>query len=251
MTISAVLFDQGNTLLEYSYQGRWREFRLRRLAELHPLVCDLTGPVELSPQDFAARIAEVMSRGSQDIDQGEQSWHFRDRLRAGLAAVGLRADDDALERLTDAYYEPIRACTRPYPETREALDRLRALGVPMVIITNAPWDTPARLVRGDLERWGMAGYFDAFICSGELPWRKPNPRFMLAAAKALGMAVEECLVVGDTLEVDIAGAQAAGMRSVWVNRDGADRPAEAPEPTWMVRELTEVAEIVRQERTGT
>jgi len=243
--IPAVLFDLGNTLLEYTLQGRWREFLRQRLEEMYPLVCDTVARVGVSPAEFAAAVAEVIGgEQARAIERSGRSWHFADRLREGLAKVGLCAGDDCLERLTDTFYEPIRACTKPYRDTRDALQRLRSLGMRLAIITNSPWDTPARLLRGDLEQWGLADFFDVFICSGEVPWHKPNPAFMLAAAEALGIAADDCLVVGDSLESDIAGARAAGMPSVWVNPSGTPAPADAPQPDWVVRRIVRVAQIV-------
>jgi HAD superfamily hydrolase (TIGR01549 family) len=242
--IRAVLFDLGNTLLEYALQGRWREFLRQRLEEICPLVSDLAAGSNVVPCEFAARVAEVIGgERARAIERSGRSWHFRDRLREGLAVVGLCADDEALERLTDAFYEPIRACTKPYRDTRDALDRLRSSGIALGIVTNAPRDTPGRLLRGDLAHWGIGGSFDAFICSGEVPWRKPNPAFLLAAAEALGVTAAECLVVGDTLESDIAAARAAGIRSVWVNRSSAASLADSPRPDWIARSLCEVLEI--------
>jgi putative hydrolase of the HAD superfamily len=145
--------------------------------------------------------------------------------------------------LTDFFYEPIHACTKPYPETAEVLESLKSRGMRLAIITNAPWDTPARLLRSDLEQWGFADYFEAFICSGNVPWRKPNPKFMFAAADALGVLKEECLVVGDTFDKDIVGAANAGMMSVWINRDGAGAPVEGLQPTWIVTSLSQFWEL--------
>jgi len=244
MTIRAVLFDLGNTLLEYELQGRWREFLRRRLEEMYPLVCE-SASVALSPADFAARVGEIIGgEHARQIERSGRSWHFAARLREGLAQAGLSADAAWLDRLTDAFYEPIRACTKPYPDTSEALDRLRSQGMPMAIITNSPWDTPTRLLRGDLEQWNLADFFRAFICSGELPWRKPNPSFMSAAAEALEVPARHCLVVGDTPEVDIAGAQAAGMQSAWLNREGAAFPTSGPQPNWAAKELAEIVQAL-------
>ena len=249
--IRAVLFDLGNTLLEYSLDGRWREFLRERLQEMHP-VCDTPPRPKLSAAEFAAQVAEIIGgERARAIERSGRSWHFRRRLAEGLAAVGLHADGERLERLTDVFYEPIRASTQPYPDTRETLARLRSLGLRLAIITNAPWDTPARLLRGDLAHWGIADSFDAFICSGEVPWRKPNPAFMLAAAEALAAPAEECLVVGDRLEVDIAGAQAAGMRSVWINSSGAVAPADGPQPNLAARSRIEVINFIGTETTPT
>jgi len=248
MSVPAVLFDLGNTLLEYTLSRHWREFRIQRLEELHPLLCELVGPVTLKPTEFATAVGEIIGgERMRALERSGRSWHFASRLRDGLAAVGVSADGALLDRLTDTFYEPIRACTAPYPDTRETLEALRSQGRRLAIITNSPWDTPARLLQGDLERWDLGGFFDAFICSGEVPWRKPNPEFMLAAAEALGVAADECVVVGDMLEVDIAGAAAAGMRSIWINREATSAVADGPQPDWVARSLNEVAAILGHE----
>ena len=243
MNLRAILFDLGNTLLEYSLQGHWREFLLQRVAEMYPRVCELTKPVAVSLADFTARINEIIGNRARGIEGDGFSWHFVDRLREGLGAVGINADEAMLEQLTDFFYEPIHACTKPYSDTAEVLETLKSRGMRLAIITNAPWDTPARLLRSDLEQWGFADYFEAFICSGEVPWRKPNPKFMFAAADALGVPREECLVVGDTFDKDIVGAANAGMMSVWINRDGAGAPVEGLQPTWIVTSLSQFWEL--------
>jgi len=248
MTTRAVLFDLGNTLLEYSLAGHWREFLVQRLEELYPLVCELASPISLSPTQFAATVGEIIGgKEAQAIERNGHSWHFAERLRNGLTAVGLSTGDPLLDWLTDAFYKPIRECTAPYPDTHEALETLRSQGMQLAIVTNSPWDTPARLLRGDLERWDLDGFFDAFLCSGELPWRKPNPAFMLAAAEALRVPPQECLVVGDMLEVDIAGAIAAGMRSIWVNREDATAAPEGLQPDWTMQSLAEITEALRKQ----
>ena len=247
MTIRAILFDLGNTLLEYAQAGRWREFRLKRLEEMYPAVREELGVIGISAGEFAASMGEVIGgEKARAIEASGRSWHFAERLREGLAAVGLRADESALERLTGIFYEPIRAGTKPYPETREMLGRLRSLGTKLAIITNSPWDTPGRLLRGDLERWGLAGFFQAFICSGDVPWRKPNPAFMLAAAAALGVSAKDCLGVGDSPETDIAGARAAGMRSAWVNREGRPQREGGSGPDFVIGDLRQVERLARE-----
>jgi putative hydrolase of the HAD superfamily len=245
VTIRAILFDLGNTVLEYGLAGHWREFRLTRLEEMYPIVCETAAPAAASAAEFAHIVGDVIGgAGARAIELSGRSWHFRERLRQGLAAVGVNADADHIERLTDLFYQPIHECNRPYPDTSETLSRVRGEGLRLAVITNAPWDTPARLLRSDLEQWHCADFFDAFICSGEVPWRKPNPRFMLAAAEALGIPADECLVVGDSLEADIAGANAAGMRSVWMDPAGACAPADGPQPDRTARSLSDVLELV-------
>jgi FMN phosphatase YigB (HAD superfamily) len=243
MAFRAILFDLGNTLLEYSLQGQWREFRDRRVREMYQVVCDLRPKQVLEEAPFYEVMNKVITQG--ELRQREVSCHFRERLCTGLAEVGIEASGDMLEQLTDFFYAPVHDCTNQYPETAEVLRKIQAAGMKLAIINNAPWDTPARLLQGDLAQWGLLEYFDAFICSGDIPWRKPNPEFMWYAAKELCLPAAACLVVGDTLDADIEGAQAAGMKSVWINRTEMALDEHGPQPDWMVKSLAEVVDIIR------
>jgi FMN phosphatase YigB (HAD superfamily) len=68
VSIRAILFDLGNTLLEYSLQGHWREFLLQRVAEMYPLVCELAKPVAVSQADFTTRINEVIGNRARGVE---------------------------------------------------------------------------------------------------------------------------------------------------------------------------------------
>ena len=239
----AVLFDLGQTLLEYPGNTHefWREFLERRLADMRAEFEGIA-PVERDSGSFVEHAMEVIWP-ERKVSMSGRSWHFGERLQALAASYGAGpCDDGQCERLTDLFYAPIGEATRRYPETLEVMEALRAAGVRMAIISNAPWDVPGRLLLGDMERWEIAGLFDAMVMSGDVPWRKPNPEFMWEAARRLGVEPSECLVVGDSLKADIAGAKAAGMRCVWVNRDGSKAMGDDPQPDEIVTNLSELAE---------
>ena len=241
MTYRAVLFDLGQTLLEYPGNTHefWRWFLEHRLADMRAEFEGIA-PVEHEAPAFVEHAMDIMWP-ERKVSMSGRSWPFHERLRALLGRYGCTECDAAgLERLTDVFYEPIGEATRRYPETLEVLEALRAGGVRMAIISNAPWDVPGRLLIGDMERWEIAGYFDAMVMSGDVPWRKPNPEFMWEAARRLGVEPGECLVVGDSLRADIAGAKAAGMRCVWVNRDGTEIGGDEPQPDQIAGCLSEL-----------
>lgn len=247
MPLRAILFDLGQTLLDYGPQSRWPEFRIRRMVELYPLACELWGELGME----AAEFGQVVGAGLQTdqfraIEHSGLSLPFARRMREALAAIGVEPEDGALHRLVEAFNEPIRSWPQAYPDTKPSLHRLRALGVKLAVITNAPWDTPGRMLYSDLEGSRLAHLFETFVASGDVPWRKPNPEFMWAAARSLACPPERCLVVGDNLMADIGGARAAGMRSVWMNRSGGVAPRGSPAPDWVARSLEEVVRIVAE-----
>jgi HAD superfamily hydrolase (TIGR01662 family) len=248
--VQAVLFDLGQTLL--AYPGNTHEFWYRylrgRLAEMRCVLSDMGAHVEDTTEVFVERAMDIVWP-ERKINMSGRSWHFRDRARALLSAHGRNdCTDGECEALTDAFYKPIGQATSRYPETLEVLEALRERGIRMAIISNAPWDVPGRLLRADMQRWEIEEFFDALVMSGDVPWRKPNPEFMWAAARELGVGVEECLVVGDSLKADIAGAKAAGMPSVWVNRDPSEANRDAGKVELTVTDLRAVPDIALEEK---
>ena len=95
-----------------------------------------------------------------------------------------------------------------------------------------------------LEHHGVADCFDAVRCSEETRSYKPHPGIFEQTLEALGVAPEEAVQVGDTLQEDVLGAKLVGMRTVWVSRSGAAADPAGPTPDYQVRDLRELVRIV-------
>ena len=94
----------------------------------------------------------------------------------------------------------------------------------------------------DIQRIGLAPYFQASISAQEFGVGKPDPRIFHAAAAAAGVQAHEVLHVGDDAEMDVLGGLNAGMQTVWVNRTGhAWSHDMAPHLT--VESLTELCDL--------
>lgn len=109
--------------------------------------------------------------------------------------------------------------------------------VPMALVTNGASDTQ----RDKLRVLGIDGWFDAFAVSGEVGARKPLADIFASALECLGVHGKDVWHVGDSLESDVAGARAAGLTAVWINRYGAKREPGDPEPDMEIRSLSELA----------
>lgn len=106
-----------------------------------------------------------------------------------------------------------------YPETVGVLDALRPryrLG----LLTNGAVD----LQRAKARNAGLEGFFHAITVSGEVGAGKPDARAFQAVLARLGVPPGESVMVGDNPARDIVGAQALGMRAIWVDRAGARLP---------------------------
>ena len=105
-----------------------------------------------------------------------------------------------------------------------ALAGLRELGLTLVCVSN--WDISLGEV---LERCGLGGAFDAVVTSAAAGGRKPDPAIFAVALEFAGCAPGEALHVGDTPAEDAAGAAAAGIPSLLLDRDGGGEIASLAE----------------------
>jgi putative hydrolase of the HAD superfamily len=144
-------------------------------------------------------------------------------------SAGLRDVDG--EALTEALLASLRFSA--FPDASAALSSARARGQRVIVVSN--WDSSLAQV---LERVGLASLLDRVITSAEVGARKPAPAVFEAALAASRVTPAQALHVGDSLEEDVAGARAAGIAAVWLNRDGADTPPGVS----MIRSLKELSE---------
>ena len=93
------------------------------------------------------------------------------------------------------------------PAVPEVLIRLRRLGLRLLVVSNWDGDLAERLTE-----LGLAQHFDHIADSTVVGVRKPDPRILAEACDRVGVAVGECLHVGDRPETDVAAARAAGAR---------------------------------------
>lgn len=109
---------------------------------------------------------------------------------------------------------------RLFPRVPETLERLRAAGYAIGLVSNTG-RTWGRYLRALQEAAGIGRYFTVRIFSDEVGARKPDPRIFHAALAGLPVPAAEVAHVGDDPTADIAGARSVGMRAVWFDAAGA------------------------------
>jgi putative hydrolase of the HAD superfamily len=163
-----VLFDSGDTLIR-PVGGRWNprsDFEEIVLRHQPGLAADAF------PQAFAA--------GQQALDAGPTTPSLADYHRAILRALGVRRPPQEL--LWELEQPGARPLVEPFPEVPGVLERLRAGGVRMAIVSDN-WPGMEGLYR----QLGLHTYFQAFAVSADLGCRKPEPRMYRAGSDALGL----------------------------------------------------------------
>lgn len=131
--------------------------------------------------------------------------------RAGLIAAFEQAGEDAAKvELAMTEFFAARNAVIPYDDVLPGLLRLKGR-MRIGSVTNG---------NADLQTIGLARHFDASVAAPGFGLAKPDPRIFLEACRLLGVAPHEAVYVGDDLLLDVAGAQGAGLRAVWMNRIG-------------------------------
>ena len=120
----------------------------------------------------------------------------------------------------------------PFPDVAPALSALRHHG--LVVVSN--WDCS---LPDWLRRAGLLEHVDAVVTSAEVGAAKPDRGIFERALDVARAEPGEAVHVGDSLENDVAGARAAGIRPVLVARDGA-----APGGVEAIRSLAELPALL-------
>jgi len=174
----------------------------------------------------------------RDTNDAQRGWHYFNLVLQHAGVPLSEATDAALAELK-AYHETQNLWESVADDVVPTLARLRALGLRLVVVSNAN----GRLAFL-MERLGLAPAFDVMLDSHVEGVEKPDPRlFRIALERSRGRA-ETTLHVGDLYHVDVAGARAAGLRAVLF--DAADLYPEADCPR--VRSLTELADRLAAQR---
>lgn len=179
-----------------------------------------TGPA-LAPFGATADLATLvrahyvgMRAHAGSTNEGELVW--LDYLRAHVLATGV--DEDRLPEALAAFVRVFGHRTWRFPllETVTAMERLRELGTPLGVVSNAVGQVEAVLRNASCCQVGPGGgvEVDVVVDSGVVGIEKPDPGvFAPALAVMAGLGVEPGRIgyVGDSLRYDVAGARAAGL----------------------------------------
>lgn len=217
---AAILFDLDDTII-HAYarpeEAWWR--LLERFRE--PL------GAETDPEALAAAHRTILAEARVFWGDPARAAQWRldiggaRRLVVRRALERLRQRDDALaDQIADAFTEMRRQEYRLFPDAHATLDRLRAAGLKLALITNGQAETQrAKIARFDLER-----RFDHVQIEGEFGKGKPEPEVYVHALGRLGVQARDCWMIGDNIEWEVVAPQRMGMRGIWYDPHGIGLP---------------------------
>ena len=114
--------------------------------------------------------------------------------------------------------------------------------------------SPKDLWVEELARAGLAEAFTACVFSSDSRSMKPSPRLFLEALAGCGVVEPgphpTIVCIGDSLRCDVSGAQAVGLRAIWINPTGMAVPADGPQPDVWVPDLRDLDPETRSSGAG-
>ena len=208
--------------------------------------------VELQPP--APRLRALLAEAGHEVSEERAAAGFGAEIGYYLAHHLEGGDREGLERLRDRCAEVLadalelpgldHATARrvmlealefePFDDAAPALRKLREAGVRTVIASN--WDVSLPDWLGPL---GLLELVDGVVSSADVGAVKPDPAIFRRALEVAGAEPGEAVHVGDSLENDVEGARAAGLRPVLLARHG-----EPPPGVESIRSLGELPSLV-------
>lgn len=148
--------------------------------------------------------------------------HRRARMRVFLESTDVEPDEDELDLLWSEYVRHYSDSWIAYTDAVDALRELKVAGYKMAVLTNGQQAQQ----EAKLEAIGLRDMFEACLAIGTVEALKPDPRAFAQLCQVLECEPHEVLFVGDDLDVDVRASIQAGLRGVWLNRNGMDSPAD-------------------------
>jgi FMN phosphatase YigB (HAD superfamily) len=100
----------------------------------------------------------------------------------------------------------------------------------------------SKLYLQELQRAGIRALFDVIVFSSGYGCVKPSPFLFTTAMDALAVERSQILFIGDSLARDIAGAKAAGLAAIWINRGASTDDKGVAGPDLVIRDLSDLLE---------
>lgn len=158
----------------------------------------------------------------------------------GLQALGIE-DQELGHKLGELFPEFRRNLPFVYEDTFQVLDTLKAKYKLLLLTNGSPSLQTEKLVMTPK----LIPYFDHIVISGNYGRGKPDPTIFEHALSLLSLNPKEAIMVGDNLNSDILGSNRAGIRNVWINREGMKAKEEIP-ASYEIKSLTELIPLIER-----
>jgi len=123
-----------------------------------------------------------------------------------------------VEKIAELFRMYSRLYCFPYTNTIEVLEKLKSEGKKIYLLSNAQHAFTMK----ELEDNNLIPYFDGIYISSDYGMKKPDPAFMRILLDTEKLETEECVMIGNDFDTDIAVAEACDMQSIFLNTSEYD-----------------------------
>ena len=237
MPIKAVLFDMFDTLMMIRKNHEFYSPSLMRMYRY----LNKNG-VNVSFDTFQKAYIKTRDELYAKANVNLEEPHFNVRVSETLKSLGYNYDVSSpiVAAATAEFCEEFMTFVY-LDENTESLLRILHGKYKLGIISNfaIPECVDKLLKTHDLDK-----LFDAIVVSGAVNKRKPSPEVFERTLKALGVSASETVFVGDTLDADIEGAKAVGMKAIYIER--RIEKVEQVRPDQTIKSLSELPMVLER-----
>lgn len=243
--LRAVIFDMDDTLVDWSQrQGTWLEHSQHHLEPIHRYLVKEGHPVQ-ELDGFARIYGEQMQKAWLSITPpGWDCPRQIDILRETLRASNLDLDRVDLTQIEKLFGWELVPGVKTFDDAESTLRSLRGAGIKTGLLTNAAM--PMWMRDSELKALGILDLLDVRLTAGDIGKFKPHPEPFKVVLDRLKVLPEESVFVGDRVQDDVAGAQAAGMKAIWVQRGTNSSEIASIRPNATVSNLGEILKTFDQ-----
>ncbi len=235
--IQVVFFDFGDTLLYFD--GNWEEIQNQSVSILwHYLE---NHGVQLPESTFRREFSTRMAGYYYSRERNFQELTTAYILKQTLQSFGIEYPSETLLReALQAMYSISEQKWKLDPEATDLLQWLSDERYHIGLISNASDSDDVFTL---LKQHGLIDFFEIVLISAEKGLRKPHPSMFLEGIEYFHADPQQCIMVGDKLNMDILGAKQAGMHTIWLTRceEEKDLPiSDNNQPDFIIARLSEV-----------
>jgi putative hydrolase of the HAD superfamily len=236
MPIKAVLFDMFDTLMLIEKDHEFYIPSIRRMySYLYGQGVDV--PFERFEQTYIAERNKIFA--AADLHYEEP--HFNVRVAATLRALGYDYDvsspivsaatcEFCAEFMKYVKIDPDAQCTLTILSEKYRLGMISNFAIPECVLSL-------------LKAGGIDKHFDVIVVSGAVNRRKPHTEIFKTTLKLMKLEASEAVFVGDTIDADIEGAKAAGLRAIYIERR-VQKTSQKFSPDKTIKRLSELSDAV-------
>ncbi len=242
MIVRGIIFDINGTLVDIN-TDEGNEQIYRSISHLLKYYGIRTSRNDVR-EGFYQIMKEQRRAGGETFPEFDVVAVWREFLADRMARCGVSLPKNKLAVLPHFLAELYRGISlnrlELYPEVREVLDELRPrYRLAALSDAQSAWALP------EMRMVGIDGYFHSIVVSGNLGYRKPDPRLFALVLKRMRLPASEVLFVGNDMYRDIHGGRQAGLRTVFFASGQGQQQMDGVEAHYNIYRFGELRNAIR------